>query len=555
MSRFNLIAFIVLITLAVGIAMVCDAQAGGPFPKGGRILVQGTSIHGANGVYFGQDGLLYVASVAGRNISVMDPRSGKILRRIGPEQGVEGPDDLTFGPDGSLYWTSIFTGEVGRLSPAGVKTGQMVAPGVNPITFSSNGRLFVALDFLGDGLYELDPDFMNLPQQLIPTLGFLNGMDFGPDGYLYGPIWTQGRVVSINVNTKTVTTVAGGFGIPGAVKFDSRGRLYALDHLSGEVVRVDIASGAKEIIARLKPGLDNLAFDSRDRLFVSHAQDSSIVEILPSGQKRVVSPGGLMAPAGIAVMPGPDGKESIFVADFFTLRQFDGTSGRPQSVSRNFLGFPGITSPVTVSLDGQNLVISSWFGNAVQVWNPRTRQVLENYEDFAVPLNAIRFQGDLVVIELGHSAGAARVVRVTPSGRVTLADAADGLMVPVGLAAADGNLWVSDWATGRVLQIVANGIPLESPILAAQGLANPEGLAVNRDGSLLVVESTADRLSRINLATGEVTMVADGMLIGGEAIPGTPPTWVFNGVAVGPSGAIYVTGGRGNVVYRFYPEK
>jgi sugar lactone lactonase YvrE len=224
-------------------------------------------------------------------------------------------------------------------------------------------------------------------------------------------------------------------------------------------------------------------------------------------------------------------------------------------VVRNFLGFPGITSPLTASLDGQNLVLSSWFGNAVQVWNPETRQVLENYADFAVPLNAIRFQGDLVVIELGHSPGAAKVVRVTSSGRVTLADAADGLVVPIGLAAADGNLWVSDWYTGMIFQIVANGTPLGTAILVAQGLDHPEGLAIDRDGSLLVVESTADRLSRINLATGEVTTVADGMLIGAETIPGTPPTWVFNGVAVGPSGAIYVTGGRGNVVYRFQPER
>ena len=555
MSRFKILAFIALITLAFGITVVCDAQAAGPFPKGGRILVQGTPIHGANGIYFDQNDLLYVASVAGRDISVMDPKGGKILRRIGPEQGVEGPDDLTFGPDGSLYWTSLFTGEVGRLSPDGVKTGQIVAPGTNPITFSSDGRLFVALDFLGDGLYELDADLVNPPQLLVPTLGFLNGMDFGPDGYLYGPIWTQGKIVRIDVNTKVVTTVADGLGIPAAVKFDSRGRLHALDHLSGEVVRVDIATGAKKIIARLEPGLDNLAFDSQDRLFVSHSQDSSIVEVLPSGQKRVVSPGGLMAPGGIAVMPGPDGKESIFIADTFTLREFDVVSGRPGSLARHFLGVPGITSPGTASLDGQNLVISSWFGNAVQVWNPETRQVLENYNDFAVPMNAIRFQGDLVVIELGHSAGAARVVRVTPSGRVTLADAADGLVVPVGLTSSDGDLWVSDWYTGKVWQIVANGLPLATPILVAQGLTNPEGLAIDRDGSLLVVESMADRLSRINLLTGEVTTVADGMLIGAETIPGTPPTWTFNGVAVGPSGVIYVTGARGNVVYRFNPVK
>ena len=129
------------------------------------------------------------------------------------------------------------------------------------------------------------------------------------------------------------------------------------------------------------------------------------------------------------------------------------------------------------------------------------------------------------------------------------------LVIPIGLAAVNGNLWVSDWYTGKVWQIVANGLPLATPILVAQGLTNPEGLALDRDGSLLVVESGADCLSRINLLTGQVATVAEGLLIGAETIPGTPPTWTFNGVAVGPSGAIYVTGARGNVVYRFNPVK
>ncbi len=79
-------------------------------------------------------------------------------------------------------------GIVGRRTPAGEVTQQFVSPGVNPITFSDDGRLFVALDFSGDGLYELDPELKNPPRLIIKELGWLNGMDFGPDGLLYGPI-------------------------------------------------------------------------------------------------------------------------------------------------------------------------------------------------------------------------------------------------------------------------------------------------------------------------------------------------------------------------------
>ena len=388
---------------------------------------------------FDSDDKLHIASVVGREIVVMDPETGEILSRLGTDLGVEGPDDLTFGPDGSLYWTSIMTGEVGRLSPDGVKTGQMVVPGVNPITFSDDGRLFVALDFLGDALYEVDPELINPPRLIVENLGFLNGMDWGSDGFLYGPIWTKGQVVRVNVDTGEITPVAEGLGVPAAVKFDSQGRLHVADQM-GEVSRIDIETGNREVIATGLSGLDNLAFDSHDRLFISHAQDGSIVEVLPDGKKRTVSPGGMIVPMAVAALPRSDGGESMFVADLWTLREFDVLTGEQLSVERHFIGVPGsITSPMTVSSDGKHLVLSSWFDNAVQVWNPETGKLLEDYRDFAVPLNAIRFQGDLIVAELG-TGSVVRISAADPVERVTLVDAEGGLAVPAGLTATDDDL-------------------------------------------------------------------------------------------------------------------
>ena len=118
-----------------------------PPSSGGKVLVRGAPIHGANGIIFDRADRLFIASVWGGEIVVMDPRTGKIIKRLGSEVGVQGPDDMAFGPDGSLYWTDLLTGEVGRLSPDGKTTKQFVAPGANPITFSNNGRLFVALCF------------------------------------------------------------------------------------------------------------------------------------------------------------------------------------------------------------------------------------------------------------------------------------------------------------------------------------------------------------------------------------------------------------------------
>ena len=112
----QLIFIVSLLVLISG--SVCKKAVEAPFKGEKNVLVKGSSFHGANGIMFDSYDRLHIASAFGREILVMDVETGEILDRIGISLGVEGPDDLSFGPDGSLYWTSIFTEEVGRLSPA-----------------------------------------------------------------------------------------------------------------------------------------------------------------------------------------------------------------------------------------------------------------------------------------------------------------------------------------------------------------------------------------------------------------------------------------------------
>lgn len=543
MKRLLFAIFVLLSTIS---ALPTSAAASEPYEL---VLARGAALHGANGMMFDRHDQLYIASVAGREIVVMDPQTGAVLDRLGPDRGVEGPDDLTFGPDGALYWTSFFTGVVGRRAPDGTtSTVAQLPAGVGAITFSDDGRLFVAVSVMGDALYELDPNGANPPRLIAEQLGGLNAMDWGSDGLLYGPLSFGGQVVRVNVDTGAIAPVADGFDLPTAAKFDSRGRLHVVDQLRGEVVRVDIATGAKKLIARRMPGLDSLAFDSRDRLFVSSFQDGFIAEVERDGEVRMVSAGGMILPGGVAVLPRGRG-ESVFVADLFSLRELDARTGHQRDIERGFTGSSALISPVfTVAPDGGRLLLSSSFSNAVQVWDPAAQAAVATYTDFAAPLNAIRFQGDLVVAEQGGSVVRAR--GANPAERVTLAA---GLGVPAGLAATDDDLWVGEWATGRVLQLVADGQPLAQPRVVAAALSAPEGLAVAPDrSSLLVVESGTGRLVRIDLATGRVSTVAEGLALGAQGIPDipvVPPTWSFNGVAVGQSGAVYVSGDKANVLY------
>jgi DNA-binding beta-propeller fold protein YncE len=124
------------------------------------------------------------------------------------------------------------------------------------------------------------------------------------------------------------------------------------------------------------------------------------------------------------------------------------------------------------------------------------------------------------------------------------------VFAPGGLASDGVTLWVADWGTGVVWQIDFEGNTPGAPVAIASDLMSPEGLAYDMDGGLLVAETGASRLSRIDLATGEVTVIAEGLEFGGPGLEGFPPTWFFDSVTVGPSGDIYVTGGGANIIYR-----
>jgi sugar lactone lactonase YvrE len=522
-----------------------------------RTIVTGAAIHGANGLAVDHAGRLLVASVWGQQIVAVNRLTGKVLQRYGPMyRGVPigTPDDVAVGPDGSIYWTDIMGGMVGRIDPTGAITKQAVAVFNNPIAFNAQGRLFVAQAFQGDCLYEVDPALVAAPTKIMcgnGAPGFpeqLNGFDFGPDGYLYAPRPALSQVVRIDVSTGAVTVVADQLpGNPASVEFDSRGRLFA-NLGQGPVVRINTATGAVTRVATLPYGLDNMAFDGRGRLFVSNSDDGHVDRVNPStGTHRQLVRGGLIAPSGIAVLPRATGGDRLVVGDLWRVATFNGRTGRLLDLDRDFGSF-GIAGALSVARDGDHVIISTWLAGVVEIWDPVANERLAVYDGYGTPLDAIRFGADLVVAALGPTP----IVRQAPDGTRTPLGVGS-LFVPTGLAATADDLWVADWASGIVWQLVRDGVTLAAPAFVAGGLAQPEGLAVDRNGSLLVVEAGAGRLTRINPMTGATAVVASGLRLGTPAAAGAPPTWMFNGVAVGPKGDIYVTGDTAGVIYRFSP--
>src|SRR5260370_4687204 len=137
----------------------------------------------------------------------------------------------------------------------------------------------------------------------------------------------MGRVAEVEVDKAELRGAADGFKIPAAVNFDSKGNLWVVDTALGQLVRVDPKTGAKKMVAQLKPSLDNLAIDDKDRIYVSNMADNGIQEVdAETGAAKQVIIVKLTLPGGIGVVS--DGlKATIYVADVFAYRTVDGATG------------------------------------------------------------------------------------------------------------------------------------------------------------------------------------------------------------------------------------
>lgn len=552
-----------------------------------KTLAKGSVPGMSNGIDVGPDGYLYAASVVEQTINVINKNNGKIVNRISDR--VTGPDDLVFGPDGSLYWTDLLTGEVGRREPNGDITKQLFAGGVNPIAFNDEDRLFVALDFQGDGLYEFDPELVDPPRPIIecpsyletgvPCLGFFNSFDFGPDGRLYGPLFAFNLVIAVDVGgpndppltgdlfgngfngaVEILAGLGGEFANPAAAKFGPDGLLYVLDQ-TGSLFTLDIdTKQLTTITSSLEPGLDNMVFDADGSLYMTNNDEGWVAEILlPSGQARTLSSGGMIAPQGLAVFAGPNNQDIVYEADLFSMREFNGTSGRQTGIYKGFIvpvpNEVSLTLPQNVTASGTDMIISSFFSSTVQVWNPQDGVTADFAQQVVAPLDAVRLNSDVVIVsDIGKPEGSGGgIYRMSDDALIfQFPGAASGL-------ATDGEkVWAADWGAGLIFEIDFNTEPPSAqPVVF--GLSFPEGITLDNEGRLLVYETEGPggggKLSRIDLSTGEKEIIVEGLKPKAGGIEGFPPQWLFDNVDVGPSGDIYITGGASNSILKIRKNK
>ena len=513
-----------------------------------QILVPGSYFHGIHGLTFDSQDNLYAGSVVGQSIYHVDTDTGDVSVFIGPPNGMA--DDLEFGPDGRIYYTSFLMGKVHAKGADGKVTVLAEGlPGINSLAFNQEGRLFATQVFLGDALYEIDLSGQKNTKMIAENLGGLNGFDFGPDGYLYGPLWFKKSIGKVDVNTGQVEVVVEGFSVPAAVNFDSKGNLFAVDTAAGEVIQVNVTTGEKKVIAKVESSIDNLAINSKDQVFITNMAKNGVYEIdIKTGKARAVVEGKLACAQGVAVSSDPTG-DTLYLANSFSYLKLDGFTGDTISGIRMHSAGKHLEYPNTASVHGDSVLLTSWFTGTVQEIDRNTDETKRMPHGFKAPSHALMMDdGSIIVAEIGTGS----LVKVTDQeGKERTAIAKD-LVVPIYLALAgpDG-VYVTEAMAGTVSHIdLSNG---EKKVVAS-GLRMPEGVAVFPDGKLAVVETGTRQLLKIDPASGAINPLVINLAVGFPSYPGGLPPYLITGVAVSDSGTIYVTGDLENVLYKISPQ-
>ena len=171
-------------------------------------LTPPSRLFGATSLRTRPDGRIYVAQVAGSQISALDIGTGEPESVIAPGAGLLAPDDLDFDAQGNLYATEYYDGRVSVRDAGGhVRALRDDVPGANGITFH-RGRLFVDECRIGGRLLELDLAG-GAPRVLAENLPMPNALAPGPDGKLYYPVLGSNDIWRIDPDGGEPERVAG----------------------------------------------------------------------------------------------------------------------------------------------------------------------------------------------------------------------------------------------------------------------------------------------------------------------------------------------------------
>ncbi|WP_329213889.1 hypothetical protein OG352_02655 [Streptomyces sp. NBC_01485] len=366
-----------------------------------------------------------------------------------------------------------------------------------------------------------------------------NGVAFGPDGRLYVAQFLAGQISAVDPasgDVEVVVELDSPVQAPDDLAFGADGSMYITDLTPGRVWRRGPGGDYGLVCDALRA--PNGITCVGDRLFVNEmTMNGRLLELFPGGGDPVVLTDGLAL--GNAMQLGPDGwlyyphmvdnqvwrippdggTPELFARDVHdpVAVRFD-RGGTLVVLSR---GIAGIVTRIDLATGARSVVTSGVAGLDNAAFDAENRMFVSSFASGGV--TQMHADGRIreivprgldgpygITVDLGgtvHAADHYRLARLTGSASDEPGGTTRALMPFVhGVTADDGLLHT----TSQLGQVRTEDPARGTTRLRATGLNEPGGLAVAPDGSLVVAESGAGRVVRIDEAD-TLTVLAEGL--------------------------------------------
>jgi len=330
-----------------------------------------------------------------------------------------------------------------------------------------------------------------------------------------------------------------------------------LDDGVNTIYQLNPTTGAKTAIYSLpEPNyIDNFRV-YHDAFVISESMHNSVLLYnLTTGITTVVTPyTPFSCPMGISFLG-----ETLFIADYISLKTYfvpadtivTVARGGPQPINNDFSY--GIFS---VYVNRNFTTLSCNFDGRVQIRETSGNAVVANIENIGWPYGAAMTLDLSTVIvndygtglEVYTGSGYQKEKLLTNFPYVNLT----GLALDT---TQTGFVYVADYTSGDLLHVNYN---TGAFTIVERGLQEPEGITLNIENGvkfIYVVEVGSQSLSKINLSTsssvnGIKQVIATQLPVGLQGPNTLPPPYSLSGVAVHPSGDVYVTSDLDDTILR-----
>ncbi len=469
----------------------------------------------------------------------------------GPGDNLALPQDVAVDGSGNVYVTGGLSDNVYRVTPGG--TIQEIMTKLGDGTNDLDRPYGVAADSAGN-VYVVGAKSQNVfritnPGQIDQAVAQI--MDSSGDG-LGNPLLD-----------------------PRGIAVDAAGSVYVTGVLSDNAFRIDNpGQSGQKITQIIAPGGDvtdpfqpwAIAVDAAGVAYVAgefsddaFRVEQTIVETVDAS----AGGGGLVLdkPEGVAV----DASGNVYVTGEVTDNVLkiapDGTV--TEIINQSGDGVNSLVRPGAIAVDGaQNVYVAGqWSDNAFKITpGGGITQIIDSSGDGTKPLMgadgiAVSDSGNVYVSGgIGPSSWA--VFKITPSGVVTqiIADDWPGISLgsPSGIDV-DGfeNVYVTGYLSGTAYMIAPDGTITKIPGPGPALLSGPTDIAADGSGSVYVLDTAARKVFKTTDPGGAevITTIIDEMGDGA----GNGLSWP-TGLAVGPSGNVYVSGHNTHNAFEITPD-